>query len=207
MEKNSKVTFNDSSNYRVSAKINTDQYSKMTFKELKNELFKLEQDNSNNNNNEKIKIIRKIMYQRYQNHMSKKKYPNNTLTPIYKKSNKNYVQDTRVQELNSLDFLDDDGSYKEVKDCQNVGFSRENYSRIATSSKFNFKKGCTEGYDRDQLNDNLTDRLNSDLDIYNIKSKKNTKGMVFVPPFSNDPGSNYALIDKQESVKNFSNNC
>lgn len=204
MDKHSKVTLDDLNNSKVSIKKNIEHYSKMTFRELKNELSKFEQNNANNNNDEKIKIIRKIMYQRYQDHMSKKKSPNNI---IINSSKKSHIQDNRIhdneysRESNNLDFLDDDyikndkkynGLYEQKvtnNPLEDIGFnSRPNYE-----------------YDRDKLNNNLTDRLNNDLDIYNIKSKKNIKDMVLVPPFSNGPGNKYASIDEQKNVINFSN--
>ncbi len=150
--------------------------SELSFKQLKQELI--------NSHNSPVKelIIRRLMQKRYQEYKIKKQQKQQRL---HKKSN---PRESKVEsKAEKRIFLEDDDFNTPTPAPKEQEFE-------------DFDKFKSE-IDKDYLNNNLMDRLNSEIDIRASKQKKkqqpNNSKKEFVPPFTDDNSDKYAPFNSQ----------
>lgn len=145
----------------------------LTFKELRNELAKSKGDPLREH------LIRNLMFIRYNQHIQ----------------NKQKIQKVQVIKPKSdIKVPIDNNIVNLVDDLMN-----DNEEVI---SELHDTRDIIE-YERDKANNNLMERLNSDISIRTSKIKNKTE---FLLPYENDPGHNYASFkDIGAKKKDFSN--
>ena len=195
-----------------------DRINKMTFHELRNELAYC------GNNKVKEDLIRHIMFQRYQKHIElknqieyiKQQKKQRYIEKLKRQQEKEYKKRLAYEKKNNqkLKEPDDDNVSLDSTDFVNTGTiikPMNELDDINGNGLFD-KRDITE-YDRDLTNNNLVDRLNSDIDIRTKRntgrgiSNKDKKQVDFVPPYADTAGDNYAPFDSilKSSKKDFSN--
>ena len=200
--------------------------NKLTFGELRNEL-------ANCNNPVREKLIRNLMYVRYNQHLhkkqqleqQKKEYKKRQIRQIKSKLEEKYKvkNENRENANKNNDFLDIDNNDDNDNDNDNdnnVWFDETDFNVKPSFSSLNelddindtndtnelFDSRNITEYGRDFTNNNLMDRLNADMSLRNDKQIfKNKKD--FMAPYSNEPSNNYASFDSIAKSKknNFSN--
>lgn len=169
----------------------------MSFRELRNELANC------GNNKMKENIIRHIMYIRYQKHIERKmlieqQKQKHIRTQMNKqKQNDENMKMKAVQELKT-DDTDDNISLNSNDFESNSKFKSENELDECDPRDI-------QEYDRDLTNNNIIERLNSDIDIRTERNKKIEYKLI--PPYSHDTGNNYAPFETafKPTRTNFSN--
>lgn len=196
--------------------------NKMTFKQLRNELAKCDDP-------VKATLIRNLMYLRYSQHINKKKEIENIKKKKMEKyikrekriinnmenqnTNKNIdikdidikdidIKDINIKDIDIKELLDDDLSI----DPDQFEMKQNFYSlnELDELDPLVDKRDITE-YERDMVNNNIAERLNSDIDIRTMRENKQKK--EFVMPYSDNAGGNYAPFDSQHEsrITTFSN--
>jgi hypothetical protein len=176
----------------------------MSFNQLKKELPYCK------NNPSKELYIRNIMREKYIRYKKKKKLmvEKNRRQPLFIDSKSTTINEsTTFNEINNLgnepirSILNDvvDPFPEDNKNNRN-DFNLNESMEPRDPKKHKYK----EEVDKDFLNNNLMDRLNSDIDIRKIKTRNKRD---FVPPFSNDIGGDFApfVYDKKIPQSDFSN--
>lgn len=153
------------------------------------------------NNFDKLSLNQlQIELVRYKNHPQMTGYLNSL---IYQK--KIYMkQKLEEQQMKDLDFLiendsDDDISMPiEVNDATGLD-NKQNRLRNEERLKEEVRK--------DTMNNNLTDRMNSEIDIRNIRRRTPVGDKNFIPPYTEVAG-NYAAFNNvfTSDITSFSNN-
>lgn len=190
--------------------------NKMTFHELRNELAYC------GDNKVKEDLIRNIMFQRYQKHIELK----NQIEHIKQQKKQMYIDKLKRQQEKEYKkrLADEKRKNKKIKEPEDDNISLDSTDFINTGTIIKpmnelddidnnglFDKRDITEYDRDLTNNNLVDRLNSDIDIRtkrnNGRENNNRKQIDFVSPYANTPGDNYAPFDSilKSSKKDFSN--
>ena len=161
----------------------------MTFGELRNELANC------NNNPVRQKLIRNLMVIRYNQHLEKKQHYNKLKAQKELKKNPLLKSNFTNQSGDEISF--DENDFKNLK--PNHGSLNE----LESNDELFDSRNITE-YDRDHANNNLMERLNTDMNL--IKNKKqSTKD--FMTPYSNNSCGMYAPFDNylKSNKKTFSN--
>mgnify|MGYP005855511951 CR=1 FL=1 len=169
----------------------------MSFNQLKKELSYCK------NNPSKELFIRNLMREKYIRYKKKKKN--------FEEKNRRHISYSNTNEsttFNEINNLGNDTIRSILNDIEDP-FPEENNRNPRNDfnlNKFEDKKNpkFKDEVDKDFLNNNLMDRLNSDIDIRKIKARNKRD---FVPPFSNDVGGEFAPFryDKNIPKNNFSN--
>ena len=171
----------------------------MTFKELRNELANC------GHNKTKENIIRNIMYARYKKHIENKM--------MIERSRQLQIMKQQQMKENQIKMMQQNNNDNE----DNLSLNSNDFEIKPHLPPLNeLEKGNNEydniydtreiqEYDRDMTNNNIIDRLNSDIDIRTARNKKIEYKLI--PPYSDGNGDNYAPFNSafQTSRKSFSN--
>lgn len=181
-----------------------DRLKKMSFNELKIEL------RNNIDNPVREYAIRKMMKDKYEKHLQEK----NRIKIQEQKKIYNQKLDDEI-----LNILDDksnssDQSSNSSSESSDSSESIEAPTTFRDVSPDKFKEKIKNDY----VNNNLMQRLNSDIDITSMRNKKNTRNRAIdihnnwtrnkndiVPPFDTDYGDAYAPFDTNIPTNDFSN--
>lgn len=152
----------------------TYRISRMSFRELKRELHNCQ------NSPQKELFIRRLMKKRYLEAKAKLQAQQISQTASY-----GYLGDDDDDEIV---FTADDFEPEEPQPMESFDeWDKQNFSS-ASSDDERYKK-----IQKDDLNNNLLDRMNSDIDINRNRRRKHD----FVPPFADDSGGTYAPFSEQ----------
>jgi len=169
----------------------------MTFKELRNELANC------GHNKTKENIIRNIMYARYKKHIENKMMIERSKQLQITRQQKIKEDQIKImQQTNNEDNLSLNSEDFEIKPrlqpLNELEEGNNEYNNIHDTREI-------QEYDRDMTNNNIIDRLNSDIDIRTSRNK--TIEYKLVPPYSDGTSDNYAPFNTafQTSRKSFSN--
>ena len=153
--------------------------SKLSFKELKKELY--------NCKNDPIKelTIRQMMRERYIAHLKKKKF-----------REQHYLKKTRINNQESDRLIEE--LIEEMDDIDNNDDNQDYlYNRRMTNKKKSINDIHKKETNNDFLNNNLMKRMNGEMDIR--KNKKNIS-RAFIPPYTDDTGATFAPYHKQRQT-------
>jgi len=179
--------------------------NRLTFKELRNELANCK------NNHVKESLVRHLMYIRYNQYIQKKneedrikrEHKKRQIEKIKKHVEEKYKRKELVNNVKRDDIFDDIDD-----EDKNMASLSELVNEVVEEEEDNLfdSRGISE-YDRDFTNNNLMERLNSDITIRTNKPKIEKSRKDIIPPYSNEPGDNYASYQSafKSSKNNFSN--
>jgi|688.fasta_scaffold661470_2 hypothetical protein len=171
--------------------------NKMTFKELRNELVK------SNDDLVRSSLIRNLMYLRYIQHLqkkqqyinNKKEYKKKQILKIKRKIEKQYKND--LIENSDINDLINDNNEDELNEHD------FKFSDIIDEEEMHDNRDIRE-YTRDYLNNDLMERLNGDIMIKTMKPTAKNDNLI--KPYTTDAGDNFAPFNNSKSQKNnFSN--
>lgn len=188
-----------------------ERIKKMTFKELRNELAR------SNNNPVREKIIRSMMTLRYNQHMERKRF-------IQMKQAEQYQRMIMMRQQQFQQQMPQNNN----QSAENVSNNEPEENVMLDDDDFNFIKpkfGSLNELDeqsndedfrpvrdikeqeRDKQNDHLVSRLNNDLELKKYNEKNKQDKVDIIPPFSNDANGMYAPFEstKQGTKRDFSN--
>lgn len=181
----------------------------MSFRELKEELFRCE------NNPQRELFIRKLMkekavkYKLMKRDTSREIQKNVQFAPVQNNQNNASYQDEDDNLIDDILNDIDDGSE------ENDNYITRNSSRDKINMRLNGRNNKDDDdllsgeISKDKMNNSLMDRMNGELDIRNLRKKGSKK--EFVSPYSNvsDIGDNYALFEESKrstiNPRDFSN--
>ncbi len=145
-----------------------EKINKMSFNELKNELHNCD------NNKIKEKLIRELMFIKYQRHVIQQQENNKKHQRIKNKIKHQSIPTNEII-FDSDDFDDSDSDKRIIE------------------------------YNKDKTNNNLMDRMNSDMEIKQMKVSTNKKDIV--KPFVNSSCDTYATFKNEPgtNIKSFKN--
>ena len=185
----------------------------MSFRELRNELAYCD------NNPVKELLIRNLMKEKYIHCMRKKKkieehqkmekrlkYKKlkNIMARKYDHKYRKYYIESKDSSIESI--MDDIEDVEDVEDiADNIPLREEDFNLYPNHGPLNeleennglYDKKFKDEVNKDFMNNNLMDRMNSEIDIRNIKLK-NKKD--FIPPFADNDGGMYAPFHNQTNI-------
>ncbi|QKF94068.1 hypothetical protein QKU48_gp0610 [Fadolivirus algeromassiliense] len=178
--------------------------NKMTFSQLRNELALC-------NDPIKEKLIRNLMYIRYKQHINNKikmeEMTRQKKMKMIERENRNRIKTMEQvnDNQNMMDMLDDQDNISIDPDEYEIKQNNISLNELDDENMLFDKRDITE-YERDAVNNNIVDRLNSDIDIRTMRENRNTK-KEFVMPYSDDVSGNYAPFNENKKlpINNFSN--
>jgi hypothetical protein len=171
----------------------------MTFEELREELV-----NSRNNPTKEL-LIRKLMLQKWNENLVKKKQireqkiieKQKRIEKLKEKIKKKVESEINKNNKIKKDNEEDNVEIKEEEKLLNELMDDVKDFNIEETNK---EREYTK-YERDHLNNNLINRMESEFNLRKIKNEKS-----FIPPYSDDAGENYAKFVSKKSenkIKSF----
>jgi hypothetical protein len=157
-----------------------DMINKMSFNELKTELGNC------HNNPVKEKIIRELMVIRYKQYLQTQAQAQHKLRQRQIRQHQKQMQLQRLQQQESQNKTEDEFD----NDTFSIEDDEDEYNKIIE-------------YKKDTTNNNLMDRMNSDMEIKRMKVSTDKKDIV--KPFVNTVCDNYATFKNEPGtdIKNF----
>lgn len=174
--------------------------NKMTFNELRNELAKCDDP-------VKETLIRNLMYIRYKQHINKKIQIDEIKRRKmlrFMEQQKKKIETNTINNNSINDLLNDEDNLSLDPDEFEIKQTSDSLNELDDADELLDKRNITE-YERDMVNNNIVERLNSDIDIRTMRETQQKK--EFVVPYSDNDDGNYAPFNSKPKlqVNTFSN--